>query len=84
MKNPYFTEVINGRLVQVKQMTVGLILLLGSMKLENHKTMAFLIAELTEIDNKKLTMEQVLESTDIEVFNYISECLNLMSKGVKF
>lgn len=84
MENPYFKEVINGKLVQVKQMTVGLILQAGFKKLKEHENVAYLISELSEIDNEKLTMQQVLDSTDIEVFNYISECIDLMSKGIKF
>lgn len=84
MENPYFTEVVNGKLIQVKQMNVGLILKVGFMKLKEHENIAYLISELSEVDNKKLTMQEVLDSTDIEVFNYISDCINLMSSNVKF
>lgn len=84
MENPYFKEVINGKLIEVKEVTVGIVIMAGLKKLKEHENIAYVLSEITEINGVKPTMQEILDSTDFEVYNFISECLNVMTHNLKF
>lgn len=87
MDNLFVKEVINGKLVEMEQFNV-LKLLQVTIKLnetlkesDGAERMLYLICSVLKIDGKRVGFDELANSTDFEVFDFISESFNAMTNN---
>jgi hypothetical protein len=83
MDNLFTKEVINGKLIEIDRINVGIMLRVGfqTMSVPEHEKMVYLMAAVTKINGKQMDVKEFLESNDFEVFNFISESFTAMTNN---
>lgn len=83
MDNLFIKEVINGKLVEIENITIGKMLQssIASKNLKEHEQLAYMMCSVTKVNGSYLNPREFLESTDIGLFNFISETFNAMTNN---
>lgn len=83
MDNLFIKEIIAGKAVEIERVTIGLMLKasLASKNLQEHEQLAYMMCAVTKVNGSYLNPREFLESTDIELFNFISESFNAMTNN---
>lgn len=83
MDNLFVKEVIDGKLIEIERINIG-IMLRVSVKCKDipeHEKMAYMMCAVTKVNGEKLNPKEFLESNDFAVFNFISESFNAMTNN---
>ena len=75
MENIYFSEVINGELIEIRVLNVRDILKSSLCKSEEDKVIK-LITSAIKVNGSSLTEKQLLDWENIKAFNFASEAIN--------
>lgn len=83
MDNLFIKEVINGKLVEIERVTVLVMLKVGlqTVKVPEEQKIVYLMCAITKVDGEYLKVDEPLQSTDLELFNFLSESLNAMTNN---
>lgn len=83
MDNLFIKEVVNGNVVEIEQITIGKMLQssLASKNLKEHEQLAYMMCSVTKVNGNYLSPVDFLNSTDISLFNFISESFNAMTNN---
>ena len=86
MENLFIKEVVNGKLVEIRQLTIGDMLISGvkCRNMQEHERLAYLMCVVLTINGEKINYIEFLNSTDISLFNFVSEAFNRMCVDIKF
>jgi hypothetical protein len=83
MDNLFIKQVIGGKVVEIENVTIGKMLKssLASKNLPEHEQLAYMMCAVTKVNGSYLNPREFLESTDIELFNFISESFTAMTNN---
>lgn len=83
MDNLFIKQVIGGKVVEIENVTIGKMLKssMASKNLQEHEQVAYMMCSVTKVNGSYLNPREFLESTDIELFNFISESFNAMTNN---
>lgn len=85
MENTFIKEVVNGKLIEIEQLTIlkslQISIKLSAKDIGAAERVLHIISSVLKIDGKRVTFEELSESTDFEVFNFISEAFNAMTNS---
>ena len=83
MDNLFVKEVINGKIVDIHQINIGIMIQvsINSKDVSEHEKLAYMMCAVTKVNGEKLNPKEFLESTDFELFNFISESFNAITNN---
>jgi hypothetical protein len=83
MNNLFIKEVIGGKVVEIEQINIGIMLKvsINYKDVSEHEKLAYMMCAVTKVNGEKLNPKEFLESTDFELFNFISESFNAMTNN---
>ena len=80
----FITEVVSGKLIQVRQINMFLLVKLGLFIGDEAEKMMFLFSELVYIDNEKQTPDQIKEISNIDIMTFISDAVNVQLQKLEY
>lgn len=80
----FISEVINGCLIQIKQINMFTIIKLGFVKGDEADKLMFLCSELVWINNEKQSIETMKELTDLSVISFITDSINAQVEKLNY
>lgn len=83
MDDLFIKQVVGGKVVEIENITIGKMLKssLASKSLQEHEQVAYMMCAITKVNGSYLNPREFLESTDVELFNFISESFNAMTNN---
>jgi hypothetical protein len=83
MPDLFIKEVINGKLVEIERINIGIMLRvsLECKDVSEHEKMAYMMCAVTKVNGSILNPKEFLDSNDFELFNFISESFTAMTKN---
>lgn len=83
MDNLFVKEVINGKLVEIERINIGIMLRVSTAckNVSEHEKLAYMMCAVTKVNGENLGVKEFLESTDFELFNFISESFGAMTNN---
>lgn len=84
MDNVFVKEVINGKLVVIRQLKFSDILKIMMMGItDDSLKLATIISCVLTIDGEKLSSQEILDSEDIALFSFVTEAVGRMNENLK-
>jgi hypothetical protein len=83
MAELFIKEVINGNLIEIDRINIGIMLKvsLECKDVSEHEKIAYMMCAVTKVNGEKLNPKEFLESNDFAVFNFVSESFNAMTNN---
>lgn len=79
----FIKEVINGKLIEIERINVGIMLRVGCAikDVPEYEKIAHLMCAVTKINGERINVKEFLDSDDYAVFNFILESFSAMTNN---